>query len=174
MVLDLPPSVPEPVVCSIAAAEEYLLAPEIVLAVAQAEGGRPGLRVKNKNGTFDIGSMQFNTDYLKTLRRYGISEEDAAAPGCFPFRLAAWRLKEHIASDSGDVWTRAANYHSRTPKYNRIYREKLIRYAKAWKAWLAAPKQTPIPWKGASAAAKPVPAAPKFLTFEDYLKQHGF
>lgn len=54
----------------------------------------------------------------------------------YPFRLAAWRIRGHIARDSGDIWTRAANYHSRTPKFNARYRADLIRRAARWTTWL--------------------------------------
>ena len=46
--------------------------------------------------------------------------------------LAAWRLHGHLDNDSGDIWTRAANYHSRTPYYNAVYRADLILMAAKW------------------------------------------
>jgi hypothetical protein len=52
--------------------------------------------------------------------------------------LAAWRLRGHILNDDGDIWTRAANYHSYTPKFNAIYRAKLIRAADRWANWISA------------------------------------
>jgi hypothetical protein len=50
--------------------------------------------------------------------------------------LAAWRLHGHLTNDTGDIWTRAANYHSRTPYYNAIYRTDLITRANKWANWL--------------------------------------
>jgi hypothetical protein len=47
----------------------------------------------------------------------------------YPYYLAAWLIAGHITNDSGDLWQRAANYHSRTPYYNQIYREKLLQRA---------------------------------------------
>jgi hypothetical protein len=41
-------------------------------------------------------------------------------------------------NDKGDVWTKAANYHSRTPKYNETYRTDLIEKAVKWANWLEA------------------------------------
>jgi hypothetical protein len=35
----------------------------------------------------------------------------------------------HIRNDKGDLWTKAANYHSRTPQYNAVYRADLMRKA---------------------------------------------
>ena len=127
----------ERIVCSVVAAVKYDVPANIVLAVAEVENGKPGQYVRNTNGTFDVGPMQFNTDYLADLAKYGITPEAVANGGCYPYELAAWRLRGHIRNDSGDVWTRAANYHSRTPKYNAIYRAKLIRAARKWADWLA-------------------------------------
>ena len=138
MLSDLPPLLQERVVCSIAAAVKYEVPANIVLAVAEKEGGKPGKWVRNTNGTHDIGSMQFNTAYLAELSRYGITARDVAVEGCYPFDLAAWRLRMHLRNDKGDLWTKAANYHSRTPRYNAVYRADLMRRASRWANWLEA------------------------------------
>ena len=136
--VDLPPSLHERVACSIAAAVKYEVPANVLLAVAEKEGGRPGQWVRNANGTHDVGPMQFNTAYLSELGKYGITPADAAQAGCYPFYLAAWRLRGHIRNDEGDLWTRAANYHSRTPRYNAAYRADLIVKALKWADWLEA------------------------------------
>ncbi|MCW8166051.1 lysozyme family protein [Verminephrobacter aporrectodeae] len=135
---DLPPQLQERVSCAISAAVKYGVPVNIVLAVAEKEGGRPGLWVRNANGTHDVGSMQFNTAYLADLSRYAITANDVAAAGCYAFDLAAWRLRGHIRDDRGDLWTRAANYHSRTPQHNARYRADLMRKAAKWADWLEA------------------------------------
>lgn len=135
---ELPPVIQERVVCSITAAINYQIPANIVLAVAEKEAGKPGQWVRNPNGSYDVGPMQFNTAYLGDLAQYGITAGDVAAPGCYPFELAAWRLRIHIHHDRGDLWTRAANYHSRTPKYNTRYRADLIIKAAKWATWLEA------------------------------------
>jgi hypothetical protein len=136
--IDLPPQAQERVVCSISAAVKYEVPANIVLAVAEKEAGKPGQWVRNTNGTHDVGSMQFNTTYLRDLARYGITANDVAAAGCYSFDLAAWRLRMHLRNDKGDLWTKAANYHSRTPRYNAVYRSDLIRKASKWADWLEA------------------------------------
>ena len=139
MPLDLPPHLHERVVCSIAAAARYDVPANLILAVAEQEGGKPGQWVRNVNGTHDVGAMQFNTAYLATdLARYGITPADVAAPGCYAYELASWRLRSHLRNDKGDLWTRAANYHSRTPAYNAAYRSQLMRRAEKWAVWLGA------------------------------------
>ena len=137
-VADLPPQLQERVVCSIAAAVKYQVPANIVLAVAEKEAGKPGQWVLNTNGTHDVGPMQFNTVYLRDLARYGITPGDVAAAGCYAFDLAAWRLRQHIRKDRGDLWTRAANYHSRTPQYNATYRADLLVKSRRWADWLEA------------------------------------
>jgi len=135
---DLSPRLQERVVCSLSAAMKYEVPANIVLAVAEKEAGKPGQWVLNTNGTHDVGAMQFNTAYLGDLARYGISANDVAAAGCYSFDLAAWRLRQHIKHDKGDLWTRAANYHSKTRHYNAIYRTDLIAKAVKWADWLDA------------------------------------
>jgi hypothetical protein len=120
MFIDLPPHMQERVICSISAAVKYEVPANIMLAIAEKEAGKPGQWVRNTNGTHDIGSMQFNTLYLRDLTRYGITANDVAAAGCYSFDLAAWRLRMHIRNDKGDLWKKSANYHSRTPRYNTI------------------------------------------------------
>lgn len=131
----------ERITCSIAASIKYEVPANIMLAVAEKEGGRPGQVVRNTNGTVDIGPMQFNTVYLKELKRFGIDPIDVAAPGCFPYDVAAWRIRNHIKNDDGDIWTRVSNYHSRTPKYNRIYRRDLMIKAIKWADWVDANRE---------------------------------
>ncbi len=142
MPIDLPPQIDERVVCSIAAAEKYQIPANILLAVAEKENGKPGQWVRNENGTHDVGPLQFNTAYLRDLAHYGISPANVAAGGCYSYDLAAWRLRQHLIKDHGDLWTRAANYHSRTPRVNAIYRADLMRRAVRWADWLVGRYQT--------------------------------
>ncbi len=134
--MDLPPDMQERVVCSITAAIKYEIPANILLAIAEKEGGKPGQWVSNSNGTHDIGSMQFNTTYLGDLASHGITADDVAQPGCYPYDLASWRVRQHIKKDKGDIWTKAANYYSRTKKHNTKYRADLITKAVKWADWL--------------------------------------
>ena len=131
IISDLPPELPVAearIMCSVEAAAHYNLPPDLVFAVAVTEGGKPGLVRLNSNGTKDLGFMQFNTAYLKTLKKYGVTEAAVQSNSCYPFHLAAWRLKQHINEPgTEDIFTKVAYYHSRTPKYNAIYRDKLIK-----------------------------------------------
>jgi Transglycosylase SLT domain len=160
LLADLPPQLHERVVCSIAAAVKYEIPANIVLAVAEKEGGKPGRWVRNSDGSHDVGTMQFNTSYLRDLAQYGITARDVATAGCYPYDLAAWRLRGHIKNDAGDIWTRAANYHSRSPQHNATYRADLMVKAKKWADWLAARFVTvDVTKKGTGGGASTKPAA---------------
>ncbi|EST17813.1 transglycosylase SLT domain protein [Pseudomonas putida S610] len=175
MPIDAPPPLPpleEPIVCSVMAAVKYELPVNIVLAVAAQEGGKPGQWVRNTNGTYDVGPMQFNTSYLRELARYGITAQDVEQGGCYAYDLAAWRLRGHVRNDRGDLWTRVANYHSRTPAINARYRQQVMRRAAWWADWLderfatqqiaqaavlsGAPGQAPVVAANISSGATPV------------------
>lgn len=132
----MPPQQQEMVVCSIGAGLAYGVPVNMMLAVAEQESGKPGQWVRNTNGTYDVGVMQFNTTYLRELQRYGITPQAVSQPGCYPYQLAAWRVRGHLKNDQGDIWSRAANYHSRTPQYNARYRHQLMRKAQVWTQWL--------------------------------------
>ena len=134
----LPPTQQELVVCAVAAAIKFQFPANALLAVAEQEGGKPGQWVRNRNGTYDVGRLQFNTSYLAELARYGITPADVEGKDCYPFELAAWRLKKHTVEDSGDFWQRVANYHSRTPQYNRRYQALIKPRAAKWLNWLTA------------------------------------
>ena len=134
--LDLPPLQQERIVCSITAAIKYQVPANILLAIAETEGGKPGMVVANRNGTYDIGPMQFNSAYLNDLRKYGIGPAHVAANGCYPYDLAAWRLRQHLLHDKGDILTKAANYHSRTASHNQQYRGDLVKKTEKWAYWL--------------------------------------
>ncbi|MFZ3015186.1 MAG: hypothetical protein WA045_15895 [Nitrospira sp.] len=82
--------------------------------------------------------MQFNTSYLLHLKPYGTTAADVEQASCYPYELAAWRLRSHILNDRGDLWTRVANYHSRTSTRNVRYRSSVMRKAAKWAEWLAA------------------------------------
>lgn len=136
--VDLPEQLQERVVCSVAASVQYQVPANILLAIAEIENGKPGQRVRNVNGTEDVGVMQFNTAYLASLSQYGITADVVSQKGCYPYQLAAWRLRQHIENDTGDLWTRVSNYHSRTPAINARYRAKVMQKATKWASWLTA------------------------------------
>lgn len=133
MISALPPDMPPAdvrIYCSVEAGLEFGVPAELIYAVSLNEGGRAGLAMRNTNGTYDLGWMQFNTSYLRTLAPYGVRPEFAQEDSCYPWHLAAWRLRGHLEEEGrADFWTRGAYYHSRTPSYNAVYRNRLIKNA---------------------------------------------
>jgi hypothetical protein len=109
----------------------------ILLVVAEKEGGKPGQWVRNSNDTYDVGPMQFNTTYLADLSRHGITAEHVAQPGCYSYTSAAWRIRTHIQNDRGDLWTKVGDYHSDTPHLNTTYQVDLMRRAAKWEKRLS-------------------------------------
>jgi hypothetical protein len=99
--MDLPPDLQDRIDCTIQASLKYEVPSNILLAVAEKEGGKPGQWVRNSNDTYDIGPMLFNTTYLADLSKYGITPEHVAQPGCYSYTLAAWRIHMHIRKDHG-------------------------------------------------------------------------
>lgn len=174
-VADLPPAaLTEPVACSIMAAVKYELPVNIVLAVAGQESGKPGQWVRNSNGTYDVGPMQFNTAYLKELSRYGITAQDVEKAGCYSYELAAWRIRSHVRNDSGDLWTRVANYHSRMPAINARYRQLVMRRAAYWADWLDARFVTQqVAQDGVTSGASPGPASVAQVAAQATPQGHG-
>lgn len=136
--LDLPPLLQKRIACSITAAIKYQVPANILLAIAEKEYGKSGKVNVNKNGTYDIGPIQFNSAYLLEPRKYGITPARVTMKGCYPYDLAAWRLRQNLLYDKGHILTRAANYHSQTLRYNLSYRLDLIQNGYKLTQWLEA------------------------------------
>ena len=132
---------PADIECVLEAAYRQGVAANVLLAIASVENGKNGQVVENTNGTYDIGHFQINTMHWEEGGMFHgvpqVSKEDVAWRGCYNAELAAWMLKRNLDENNGkDYWTKAASYHSRTPRFNAIYREKLIRFSVHWAAWL--------------------------------------
>ncbi len=113
----------------------------VMLAIAQIEAGKEGLELKNKNGSFDFGRMGINSKHLEELKRYGVDVEVAKKAlkfdGCYNIEMSAYLVQKHLSANNGkDFWTKAANYHSKTPSKNAVYKAKLIPRAEKWANYL--------------------------------------
>lgn len=136
--VNIPELLQERVICSLSASIKYAIPANVMLAIAEEEGGQPGQWVENKNGTQNVGAMQFNTAYIDELSNYGVTVDHVASQSCYAYDLAAWRIKQHIDNDTGDIWMRIANYHSTKPKQNQRYQASIMRRATVWADWLEA------------------------------------
>lgn len=125
--------------CVIAAAQRQQVPVDLLLAINSIERGNTGQFVGNTNGTQDIGAFQINSIHLPRAKMYKATREDLATRGCYNAEFAAMLLSEalrHPKMQNKDPFTRAAGYHSWTPKHNAVYRKKLIVYLGSWRVWL--------------------------------------
>lgn len=112
-----------PLDCINEAAVAFHVPAVVILSIMAVEGGKNGMITKNKNGSEDLGVMQINSSWLKSLKPYHISKEDLQNNPCQNVRVGTWILAHHMADKSG--WQGIADYHSKTKKYNLAYQQKL-------------------------------------------------
>jgi hypothetical protein len=124
-----------PTACLDMAAQNYGIRKEILSAVLSVEGGRPGLRKYNTNGSYDMGPMQVNSIWLPELRRRGISEYEVTHDYCTNILVGAWILARELKRSGAQMntpefWKAVGNYNSRTPYFNVRYAVRVWREAK--------------------------------------------
>ena len=125
----LPPSVP--VACVWSAASHYRLPPVALIGILGAEGGRPGLVRKNRDGSEDLGPMQINSRWLPILSRYGATRQKLIDDPCTNIWVGAWILARAFAVDR-DIWKAIGHYHSRRPTESRRYRRRVAHKILRW------------------------------------------
>lgn len=114
--------------CLAESAERHGVMQMELLMILHVERGTSGQTTGNSNKTYDIGLFQINSIHLKELAGYGITESMLKNDGCLNAEVAAWHLarvapaeKLAQAKSEDEYLSLLANYHSVTPKYNRIY-----------------------------------------------------
>lgn len=118
-------------VCIFAAAQTYSVPPAVIMGILHVEGGRVGMASKNTNGTEDLGPMQINTIWLPELARHWNVPQATAKrlvrdDACVNIGVGTWILRKKI-NDAGSLYKGIAWYHSATPKFGTVYRQKVIR-----------------------------------------------
>lgn len=116
--------------CVYQSAKKYELPSSLLLAVIKTEGGRNGLAVKNKNGSYDLGIMQINTIHLPALKKMGINRATLLSNGCVNIDVGAWMLRSHFPAkpeltNRDKWWGYVGNYHSKTVSYNLAYQKRV-------------------------------------------------
>lgn len=117
--------------CLLLAAKSYSVPPAVLVGILEVEGGKVGQEVgPNSNGSYDLGPMQINTIWLPKLSEYwGVSEDTARKwvrdNACTNMSVAAWILKKNI-EETESLPKAIAYYHSRTPKFGKRYKKKVI------------------------------------------------
>lgn len=132
-------TVEERINCAIQASIKYNVPIDVLLAISSIENGNVDTIKRNSNNTYDYGVMQINSEYIKDLNNkfnLNITKDDFLKRDCFSFQVAAYKIKEHIKYDKGDLLTRLAMYHSKTPYYNEIYKKKIVAHSKYWSNFL--------------------------------------
>ncbi len=116
--------------CVMMAAHTYNVPPALLIGIYKAEGGRPGLAVSNTNGSHDLGPMQINTLWIPELAKIWRINEDEAKKRvrdnmCTNVDVAAWILSKHIY-ETKDLTQSLQHYHSRTPKFGKKYKKRVL------------------------------------------------
>ena len=117
------PTTPVTVECIQQAAQRYQVAPLLILAILKTEGGRPGLAMRNKNNTYDLGPMQVNTRWVREL---GLNPRELRDHGCYNVHVGTAILANELYQ-AGELGAGIGNYHSRTPKFHQRYRRSVQR-----------------------------------------------
>lgn len=111
--------------CVNAASTRHGVNPDLLLAILQVESGLKADPVRrNGNGSIDVGIAQINSIHFPELRRHGVEWPHLLKP-CVGIFVAAWHLKNQVLR-YGNSWFAVGAYHSVTPKFNQIYRERVM------------------------------------------------
>jgi soluble lytic murein transglycosylase-like protein len=113
----------------------YGVSPRLLQGIARVESGlNPAAINRNRNGTVDLGLMQVNSFWLKTL---GTSSRELVDKPCYNVMVGAWILSDCL-DRHGKTWKAIGCYnatgHDKRVNYSwKIYRElqKVTRVAAA-------------------------------------------
>lgn len=95
--------------CWADASAQYGIPVDVLKAVAKTESNfNPAAKNVNKDGSYDVGMMQINSTWLKTLETYGITESDLSEP-CTNVKIGAWILSNN-AKRLGWNWNAVGAY----------------------------------------------------------------
>lgn len=117
--------------CMAAAAAFYHLPPRVLPSIQAVEGGRPGLRQPNANGSTDLGLMQVNSIWVGPLARYAHMTEAEVQQRltddpCFNIAAAAAVMHLYMTEARGDMMVAIGYYHSHTLALGSVYQEKVL------------------------------------------------
>jgi hypothetical protein len=98
----------------------------LIVAILATENGHPGLAVRNRNGTYDLGPMQVNTRWVQQER---LNARELRDQGCYNVQVSTAILARELRA-APDLATGIGNYHSRTPRHHARYRARVSRVLK--------------------------------------------
>ena len=126
MIVEAIPSVqPVTVECVAEVSRRYQIPVALLGGVLAQEHGRLGQSSPNKNGTWDIGPMQVNSEWVKFFAPYGITEHRLKHDGCANLAVGAWIIRYEQGRAKGDLWQAVGRYHSHKPDLAVAYQSKV-------------------------------------------------
>ncbi|WP_303785316.1 lytic transglycosylase domain-containing protein [Azovibrio restrictus] len=106
--------------CFDEAAARYGLPTSLLKAISRVESsGNPHAVNRNSNGSYDIGHMQINSQWLPVLQRYGIDQR-MLFDACVSTYVGAWVLAQNIRRH-GYNWTAIGAYNAASPSKRMVY-----------------------------------------------------
>ena len=114
-----------PAQCVQTAAQRYDVPEMLIIAIVKQESDGHPVVSRNRNGSYDIGIAQINTNSWAPFlrRRYGISFDALVNDPCQALMAQAYILRR-IANNQCDgavLWCAVGYYHSPTPSLQRQY-----------------------------------------------------
>lgn len=110
--------------CFDEAAARYGLPASLLKAISRVESsGNPHAVNRNSNGSYDIGHMQINSQWLPVLQRYGIDQR-MLLDACVSTYVGAWVLAQNIRR-YGYTWTAVGAYNATSPSKRMVYARKV-------------------------------------------------
>ena len=105
--------------CFVDAANRYGVNPLLLWGIARVESNFNSRALnRNSNGTYDIGIMQINSNWIPVLKRHGLYDTRALWDPCYNIHVGAWVLKQCL-SKFGNTWQAIGCYNAST-RYKQI------------------------------------------------------
>ncbi len=111
--------------CINQAAVQYAVPAELILAIITVEGGKNGMAMPNKNGTFDLGVMQVNSSWSNEILQRGYNLNEIQYDSCKNIDFGTWILSQCIKNNA-NLDEAIGDYHSHTPMFNLDYSTKVL------------------------------------------------
>lgn len=126
------------------AASMFNISPELLYAIAQQESSLdPSAVGRNRDGSYDLGLMQINSQHLSRLRKLGINKQQLNDP-CLSIIVGASILAD-MMNRYGYTWEAVGAYNAGTAPDRQAKR---MYYAKkVWKRYQKL-KKIPLPYNG--------------------------
>lgn len=111
--------------CWTKAEQTYGIPAKLLVAIAKVETGlKPHIISKpNKDGSYDIGLMQINSNWLPTLAKYNLNQNDLLKP-CTNIMVGAWILSNNIQK-LGYNWNAVGAYNAKSIQKRSLYAKKV-------------------------------------------------